>query len=75
MCNVAEPVAAACIGQVYKAKLPGVGDEAVKVQRPGVRRLVSLIFTLILIHKNECQPMCTYVILPICNIKETQSYS
>ena len=35
------PVAAASIGQVYKAKLPGKGDVAVKVQRPGVRKLVE----------------------------------
>jgi len=35
------PIAAASIGQVYKAHLPGKGDVAVKVQRPGVRRLVE----------------------------------
>lgn len=35
------PVAAASIGQVYKAHLPGKGDVAVKVQRPGVRSLVE----------------------------------
>ena len=35
------PVAAASIGQVYKATLPGKGDVAVKVQRPGVRALVE----------------------------------
>ena len=35
------PVAAASIGQVYKANLPGRGDVAVKVQRPGVRALVE----------------------------------
>lgn len=35
------PVAAASIGQVYKARLPGRGDVAVKVQRPDVRRLVE----------------------------------
>jgi len=35
------PVAAASIGQVYKAHLPGKGDVAVKVQRPGVRLLVK----------------------------------
>lgn len=35
------PVAAASIGQVYKAHLPGKGDVAVKVQRPGVRLLVE----------------------------------
>jgi len=35
------PVAAASIGQVYRGRLPGKGDVAVKVQRPGVRRLVE----------------------------------
>eukprot|EP00804_Cyclotella_cryptica_P026543 CCRYP_015398-RA/>CCRYP_015398-RA protein AED:0.03 eAED:0.03 QI:132/1/1/1/1/1/4/605/773 len=35
------PIAAASIGQVYKAHIPGKGDVAVKVQRPGVRRLVE----------------------------------
>ncbi|KAK1741547.1 ABC1 kinase family protein [Skeletonema marinoi] len=35
------PVAAASIGQVYKANIPGKGDVAVKVQRPGVRTLVE----------------------------------
>lgn len=35
------PVAAASIGQVYKAHIPGKGDVAVKVQRPGVRMLVE----------------------------------
>ncbi|KAL7464945.1 hypothetical protein ACHAXS_005279 [Conticribra weissflogii] len=38
---VEEPVAAASIGQVYKANLPGKGSVAVKVQRPGVRLLVE----------------------------------
>lgn len=36
-----EPVAAASIGQVYKAYVPGKGNVAVKVQRPGVRLLVE----------------------------------
>ncbi len=36
-----KPVAAASIGQVYKANIPGKGDVAVKVQRPGVRTLVE----------------------------------
>lgn len=36
-----KPVAAASIGQVYKANIPGKGDVAVKVQRPGVRMLVE----------------------------------
>ena len=35
------PVAAASIGQVYKANIPGKGDVAVKVQRPGVRQIVE----------------------------------
>ena len=39
----AEPVAAASLGQVYKATLKGSGDEvAVKVQRPFVLETVSL---------------------------------
>jgi hypothetical protein len=46
MDNLNEPVAAASIGQVYKAYLPGVGDVAVKVQRPGVRKLVEVCFML-----------------------------
>merc|ERR1719148_540102 len=38
-----EPVAAASLGQVYKAKLRATGEEvAVKVQRPGVLETVSL---------------------------------
>lgn len=38
-----EPVAAASLGQVYKAKLRATGDiVAVKVQRPGVLETVSL---------------------------------
>ena len=38
-----EPVAAASLGQVYKAKLRATGDTvAVKVQRPGVLETVSL---------------------------------
>lgn len=38
-----EPVAAASLGQVYKAKLRATGEQvAVKVQRPGVLETVSL---------------------------------
>jgi hypothetical protein len=38
-----EPVASASLGQVYRCALAGSGREvAVKVQRPGVRRLISL---------------------------------
>jgi predicted unusual protein kinase regulating ubiquinone biosynthesis (AarF/ABC1/UbiB family) len=37
----AEPVAAASIGQVYKGFLPGYGPVAIKVQRPGIRDVVS----------------------------------
>ena len=40
--KIDRPVAAASIGQVYKAQLPGRGDVAVKVQRPGVRQLVEV---------------------------------
>jgi aarF domain-containing kinase len=36
-----EPVAAASIGQVYKAYLPEYGPVAIKVQRPGIRALVT----------------------------------
>ena len=43
-----EPVAAASLGQVYKAKLKGSGDVvAVKVQRPGVLETVSLDLYLV----------------------------
>lgn len=41
----AEPLAAASLGQVYKAKLKkqyGSGEVAVKVQRPGVLEAVAL---------------------------------
>uniref|UniRef100_A0A1J3H1J1 Putative aarF domain-containing protein kinase, chloroplastic n=1 Tax=Noccaea caerulescens TaxID=107243 RepID=A0A1J3H1J1_NOCCA len=45
-----EPVAAASLGQVYKARLRRTGDVvAVKVQRPGVRAAIALD-TLILRH-------------------------
>lgn len=36
-----QPVAAASIGQVYKGFLPGYGPVAVKVQRPGIRDVVT----------------------------------
>ena len=36
-----EPVAAASVGQVYRSHLPGRGDVAVKVQRPGIREVVT----------------------------------
>ncbi|MFM7711799.1 MAG: AarF/UbiB family protein, partial [Microcystis sp.] len=36
------PVAAASLGQVYKAILPTGEEVAVKVQRPGLRALLSL---------------------------------
>jgi aarF domain-containing kinase len=36
-----EPVAAASVGQVYKGYLPGVGDVAVKVQRPALKEMVE----------------------------------
>merc|ERR1712238_638758 len=43
-----EPVAAASLGQVYKAVLRDNGDEvAVKVQRPGVLETVSLDLFLV----------------------------
>ena len=35
------PVAAASVGQVYKARIPGRGEVAVKVQRPGIRKAVE----------------------------------
>lgn len=36
-----QPVAAASIAQVYRGTLPGFGDVAVKVQRPGIRKKVE----------------------------------
>jgi predicted unusual protein kinase regulating ubiquinone biosynthesis (AarF/ABC1/UbiB family) len=41
-----EPVAAASIAQVYRGHLPGYGDVAVKVQRPGIRKKVESDATL-----------------------------
>lgn len=35
-----EPVAAASVGQVYKANLPGYGNVAIKVKRPGVDHMI-----------------------------------
>jgi aarF domain-containing kinase len=35
------PVAAASVGQVYKGYLLDVGEVAIKVQRPGIRRMVE----------------------------------
>jgi len=49
MANLTQPVAAASIGQVYRAHLSGVGDVAVKVQRPGVRRLVEVCITSVVL--------------------------
>ena len=40
--NLTSPVAAASIGQVYKAYLPVLGEVAVKVQRPGIREVVRV---------------------------------
>ena len=40
--NLTSPVAAASIGQVYKAYLPEFGEVAVKVQRPGIREVVQV---------------------------------
>lgn len=43
----AEPVAAASLGQVYRATLKSTGEEvAIKVQRPGVLELVALDLVL-----------------------------
>ena len=41
-------VAAASIGQVYKAYIPEYGDVAIKVQRPGIRATVERDATLLL---------------------------
>lgn len=43
-----EPVAAASIGQVYKASLPEYGAVAVKVQRPSIRSVVDRDTALLL---------------------------
>ena len=37
----ATPVAAASIGQVYRAEIPGLGPVALKVQRPRIRQVVE----------------------------------
>ena len=52
MSHLTEPVAAASIGQVYKAFLPGRGEVAVKVKRPGVRQLVEV-----------CRLLCCHVMV------------
>lgn len=36
------PIASASIGQVHRAGLKGIGEVAVKVQRPGIRKLVEI---------------------------------
>ena len=43
-----DPIAAASIGQVYKAKIKATGETvAIKVQRPGILETVSLDLCLI----------------------------
>ncbi|KAL3778407.1 hypothetical protein ACHAW5_010081 [Stephanodiscus triporus] len=39
--RLSSPVAAASIGQVYRATVPSLGEVAIKVRRPGVRSLVE----------------------------------
>ena len=36
------PIASASIGQVHRADLSGVGEVAVKIQRPGIRKIVEV---------------------------------
>ncbi len=36
------PIASASIGQVHRAGLAGVGEVAVKVQRPGIRKIIEV---------------------------------
>jgi len=43
-----EPVASASIGQVHRARLKTNGDVAVKVQRPGIKRIIEVDLEIML---------------------------
>ncbi len=43
-----EPLAAASIGQVHRARLPGGDEVVVKVQRPGIRKTVEVDLEILL---------------------------
>jgi len=58
-----DPIASASIGQVHRAGLKGVGEVAVKVQRPGIRKVIEVdleimhhLATLMETHIEEIAP-------------------
>lgn len=52
-----EPIAAASIGQVYRARLHDGRDVAVKVQRPGLEEVIELDMTLLKIFAESLRGM------------------